>query len=47
MSLMEEITVKNIDHLGILTGLIDKIGIVEIINQKLGVDNRKKLLPDK
>ena len=40
---MEEITVKNIDHLGILTGLIDEIGIVEIINQKLGVDNREKI----
>ncbi|MEM1169304.1 MAG: IS1634 family transposase [Cyanobacteria bacterium P01_H01_bin.35] len=40
---MEEITVKNIDHLGIVAGLIDEIGIVEIINQKLGVDNREKI----
>lgn len=43
MSLMEEITVKNLDHLGIVAGLIDEIGIVEIINHKLGVDNREKI----
>ena len=29
MCLMEEITVKNLDHLGIVAGLIDEIGIVE------------------
>ena len=40
---MEEITVKNLDHLGIVAGLIDEIGIVEVINQKLGVDNREKI----
>ena len=28
---------------GIVTGLIDEIGIVEVINQKLGVDNREKI----
>ena len=27
---------------GIVVGLIDEIGIVELINQKLGVDNREK-----
>lgn len=43
MSLIEEITVKNIDHLGIVAGLIDEIGIVSIINQKLGIDNREKI----
>jgi hypothetical protein len=43
MSLIESITVKNLDHLGIVTGLIDEIGIVELINQKLGVDNREKI----
>ena len=40
MSLTEEITVENLDHLGIVAGLIDEIKIVELINQKLGVDNR-------
>ena len=43
MSLIEEITVENIDHLGIVAGLIDDIGIVEVINQKLGVDNGEKI----
>ena len=48
MSLIESITVKNLDHLGIVAGLIDERGIVELINQKLGVDNREKnLLLDK
>ena len=44
MSLIESITVKNIDeYKGIVAGLIDEIGIVELINQKLGVDNREKI----
>lgn len=34
---------KNIDHLRIVTGLIDKIGIVETINSKLGIDGREKI----
>ena len=43
MSLIESITVENLDHLGIVVGLIDEIGIVEVMNQKLGVDNREKI----
>ena len=43
MSLIESITVENLDYLGIVAGLIDEIGIVELINQKLGVDNREKI----
>ena len=35
-----EIKIKNIDRLGIVAGLIDEIGIVEIINAKLGIDVR-------
>ena len=27
----------------IVAGLIDEIGVVEVINQKLGVDNREKI----
>ena len=39
MSLIEEITVENPDeYKGIVGGLIDEIRIVEVINQKLGVD---------
>ena len=44
MSLIESITVENLDeYKGIVAGLIDEIGIVEVINQKLGVDNREKI----
>ena len=39
----DEITIKNIDHLGIVAGIIDEIGIVEIINKKLGIDPREKI----
>ena len=40
---MLEIEVKNLDHLGIVAGLIDEIGIEEIINNKLGIDVREKI----
>ena len=40
---MSEIEVKNIDHLGIVAGLIDEIGIEKIINNKLGIDKREKI----
>ena len=38
MSPIENTEIKKIDHLGIVAGLIDEIGIVEIINSKLGID---------
>ena len=40
---MSEIEVKNLDHLGIVAGIIDEIGIEEIINLKLGIDQREKI----
>lgn len=43
MSQIENAKIKNIDHLGIVAGLIDEIGIVEIINEKLGIDSREKI----
>jgi transposase len=43
MSPTSEAKIKNIDHLGIVAGLIDEIGIVEIINSKLGIDPREKI----
>jgi transposase len=43
LSTSTTIEVKNIDHLGIIAGLIDEIGIVEIINEKLGIDKREKI----
>jgi hypothetical protein len=43
MAQIAQIEIKNIDHLGIVAGLIDEIGIVEIINNKLGIDPREKI----
>ncbi|MBG1262674.1 DUF4277 domain-containing protein, partial [Nostoc commune] len=43
MSPISKAEIKNIDHLGIVAGLIDEIGIVEIINFKLGIDPREKI----
>ncbi|ARI79356.1 conserved hypothetical protein [Microcystis aeruginosa PCC 9808] len=40
---MSKIEVKNLDHLGIVAGIIDEIGIEEIINLKLGIDQREKI----
>ncbi|MEH2307534.1 MAG: DUF4277 domain-containing protein [Nostoc sp.] len=34
---------QNLDHLGIVAGLIDEIGIVEQLNKILGVDPREKV----
>jgi transposase len=36
MSSLPEIAVQNLDHLGLVAGLIDEIGIVEKINQLVG-----------
>jgi hypothetical protein len=40
---MSKIEVKNLDHLGIVAGIIDEIGIEEIINLRLGIDQREKI----
>lgn len=39
----EEIEVKNLDHLGIVAGIIDDIGIVDKINELLGTDPRERV----
>ena len=43
MSQLANIEVKNLNHLGIIAGLIDEIGIVEIINEQLGIKPQEKL----
>jgi transposase len=35
--------VENLDHLGIVAGLIDEIGIVELLNERLWTDPREKV----
>lgn len=41
--LPKEINIKNLDHLGIVAGIIDELGIVEKINKILGTDSREKI----
>ncbi len=43
MNQADKIEVKTINHLGIIAGIIDEIGIVEIINEQLGVQPQEKL----
>ena len=35
---LEEIKIRNLEHLGIVAGIIDEIGIVEKVNELLGTD---------
>jgi transposase len=39
----QEIEIKNLDHLGIVAGIIDEIGLVDKINELLGTDSREKI----
>jgi hypothetical protein len=39
----QEIDIKNLDHLGIVAGIIDEIGLVGKINELLGTDSREKI----
>jgi len=41
----QEIEIQNIDHLGIVAGIIDSIGLVEIINELIGVEIGEKVSP--
>jgi ribosomal protein L14 len=38
-----KIEVQDLDHLGIIAGIVDEIGIVEIINKEIGTDEREKV----
>ena len=43
MTMDIEIEVQDIDHLGLIAGIIDDIGIVEIIDQELGTHEQEKV----
>ena len=40
---VEEMSIQNIDHLGIVAGIVDAIGLVEIINDLLGKEEEEKV----
>jgi transposase len=39
--MLTEIAIKNINHLGIVAGIIDELKIVDIINTELGIDEQE------
>ncbi len=43
MSQLANIEVQTTNHLGIIAGIIDEIGIVEIINEQLEIKAQEKL----
>jgi transposase len=38
-----QIDVQDLDHLGIIAGIVDEIGIVEVIDKEIGTDLREKV----
>lgn len=45
MNQLENLEIKTINHLGIIAGIIDEIGIVEIINEQLGTHREEIVSP--
>ena len=41
--MIEKMEIKNLNHLGIIAGVIDELEIVRIINERLGVDKRENI----
>lgn len=41
MNQLKNLEIKNLNHLGIIAGIIDEIEIVEIINEQLGKDKKE------
>ncbi len=42
MLINKEIEIQNIDHLGIVAGIIDAIGLVEIINELINPKRKRR-----
>jgi hypothetical protein len=40
---MNELTIRNIDHLGIIAGIVDQIGLVEIVNAEIRENSQEKI----
>ncbi|MGF1587770.1 MAG: DUF4277 domain-containing protein [Pleurocapsa sp.] len=40
-----EIKVKDLNHYGIIAGIIDEIGLIEKINELVGTHERQKIIP--
>jgi transposase len=42
---LEKIEIKNLNHLGIIAGIIDEIGLVEIVNEQLVTSSTEIVSP--
>jgi transposase len=40
---MTQLTVKNLDHLGIIAAIVDELGIVDYLNEQLGERDSTKI----
>jgi transposase len=40
---MDKLKIRNIDHLGIIAGIVDQIGLVEIVNEEIGENSQEKI----
>jgi hypothetical protein len=40
---MSELKIQDIDHLGIVAGIIDEIGLGEIVNEEIGENEQEKV----
>lgn len=38
---LQTIQIQNLNHLGIIAGIIDDIGLEQIINQEIGIEERE------
>jgi transposase len=45
MTASSQIQVQNLDHLGLVAGIIDEIGVVEQVNQLVGQHSCEKVSP--
>ena len=43
---IENLNIKDLDHLGLVAGIIDEMGLVEIINEEVGTHPQEKLSVD-
>jgi hypothetical protein len=41
VKVLQEISIKNLNHLGIIAGIIDEIDIVNIVNRELGIEEQE------
>jgi transposase len=37
---MSQLTVKNLDHLGMIAAIVDELGVVDYVNEQLGEDQK-------